>query len=967
MLVFIGFECLSQAIIWGTTSRGGKDNQGVIFKRDAGSGQLMVKKEFLVEAPGEPGRNSFCEATITTGKLYGVTTGGGSNRFGILFEYEIERDRFTRLIDFNGSDNGRYPNCTLTQAADGKLYGTASSGGIHDAGTLFSFDPLTSGLEKLFDFEPMTGKTPVGDLIYTANGKLYGTTYEGGLHSLGTLYEFDLSEKLFTKVHDFEISTGGRPFGGLTRSSSGKIYGTTRIGGEGFSGVVFEFQPDGAGYIPLASFNQTNGAHPTSFEEGPDGVFYGTALYGGKYDLGVLFEFDSKINKVISRFHFNDTIGSYPMGRQVVFSGNAVLGVTTGGGTTEAGVIYEYNVQTQRTSKLTELDILSTGRTSVGGLMVTTEGRVFGLTIAGSRGGSGAIFEVVRAQASAIEKLPFNWSRDGNLPAGTMVQLSNGRFYGVTESGGQGGFGAFFEFDPETDQFSVVASFSGANGKFPKSSPVLGPNGKFYGVTAEGGSNDRGVIYEIDLTTREILNVHNFNASQSGIFPEAGLELTSNGLLIGTSFGGGLHSRGTIFMFDPATKGFEVIHSFDELNGAYPRSALTRSTHDTFLGLTETGGAANRGVIFEITLSTKMFKKLFDFPITTGNPRGRLVSKDGKIFFGTTTFGSLGPGGSLFEFDAQTGLFTSRYSFSGPNGRLPFSDVIIGTDGVVYGTTLEGGTNNKGVFFRYDLNASNVELIHFNGVNGANPFTSGVIQARKTQKILFDQISATSLASTPIPLSATATSELPVEFFNAGDDKIEISGNSVTLLSPGRAFVRAVQRGSDIFLPAPSVVQEFCINPVKPTVTVTDNNPLTPVLSSSADAGNLWYRDGIALPDQTGKTLTIATTGTYSVEVRVDGCVSERSDNFPVVITSLENESGRLLITPNPVTHRSSILLPGAGEYDVRIFSSDGRVVSRFRTGEQQVELNHANLSAGLYWVTATGDAHVWVAKFIKR
>ena len=62
------------------------------------------------------------------------------------------------------------------QASDGKLYGMTTDGGSNGHGVIFSFDPSTSIYTKLKDFDGLNGCGPYGSLMQASDGKLYGMT-----------------------------------------------------------------------------------------------------------------------------------------------------------------------------------------------------------------------------------------------------------------------------------------------------------------------------------------------------------------------------------------------------------------------------------------------------------------------------------------------------------------------------------------------------------------------------------------------------------------------------------------------------------------------------------------------------------------------------------------------------------------------------------------------------------------------
>jgi uncharacterized repeat protein (TIGR03803 family) len=88
--------------------------------------------------------------------------------------------------------NGAHPNGSLIQATNGKLYGMTSEGGSINAGVIFSFDPSSYTYTKLKNFDGTNGGNPYGSLMQARNGKLYGMTRKGGSINAGVIFSFDL-------------------------------------------------------------------------------------------------------------------------------------------------------------------------------------------------------------------------------------------------------------------------------------------------------------------------------------------------------------------------------------------------------------------------------------------------------------------------------------------------------------------------------------------------------------------------------------------------------------------------------------------------------------------------------------------------------------------------------------------------------------------------------------------------------
>jgi len=144
--------------------------------------------------------------------LYGMTYQGGVNNLGVLFEYDPVTDIFIKKLDFD-SANGRNPFGSLIQASNGKLYGMTIQGGVNDKGILFEYDPITSTYIKKLEFSgTINGSYPQGSLMQACNGKLYGMTKQGGVNNMGVLFEYNPATDIYTKKLDFNGYNGSIPY-----------------------------------------------------------------------------------------------------------------------------------------------------------------------------------------------------------------------------------------------------------------------------------------------------------------------------------------------------------------------------------------------------------------------------------------------------------------------------------------------------------------------------------------------------------------------------------------------------------------------------------------------------------------------------------------------------------------------------------------------------------------------------------
>ena len=202
---------------------------------------------------------------------------------------------FRSRVSFDGS-NGAGPNLgSLVQDKDGNLYGTTRGGGAYDRGTVFKIN-REGTLTTLYSFCSQTdctdGSLPQAELVLGADGKLYGTTYQGGAYcspqGCGTVFKIT-REGTLTTIHSFAGTDGAAPYGGLLLGADGKFYGTTGAGGVYGDGTVFKITREGT-LTTLHSFDGTDGSEPDDgLLLGADGKFYGTTLYGGANGYGTVF------------------------------------------------------------------------------------------------------------------------------------------------------------------------------------------------------------------------------------------------------------------------------------------------------------------------------------------------------------------------------------------------------------------------------------------------------------------------------------------------------------------------------------------------------------------------------------------------------------------------------------------------------------------------------------------------------
>jgi IPT/TIG domain-containing protein/VCBS repeat protein/type IX secretion system substrate protein len=251
-------------------------------------------------------------------------------------------------------------------------------------------------------------------------------------------------------------------------------------------------------------------------------------------------------------------------------------------------------------------------------------------------------------------------------------------------------------------------------------------------------------------------------------------------------------------------------------------------------------------------------------------------------------------------------------------------------------------------------------------------FTISVLRNKDSQTITsFANIADKKMGDPSFTLSATASSELAVQFTN-DSDKITITGSQVTIVKPGSVTITAEQPGDNTFSAAPKISQTFCINPLKPTITVNISDVAQPILTSSSDIGNKWYLNGSLIEGATAKTYVVKEKGMYTVKVEVDGCVSPVSEGETFIVTGdVDNSTTKVQLFPNPVHDLLTLQLYGFKEDgDVSIVMIDGigkTVSDQIGKGGQEITVDVKNYDNGPYYIIMRQGRSIQQAKFIKK
>jgi uncharacterized repeat protein (TIGR03803 family) len=220
--------------------------------------------------------------------------------------------------------------------------------------------------------------------------------------------------------------------------------------------------------------------------------------------------------------------------------------------------------------------------------------------------------------------------------------------------------------------------------------------------------------------------LHAFNGAD-GSHPRAGLMRDSAGNLYGTTAQGGEGTNnyyGTVFKID-SSGSLRVLHSFNGADGKHPHSVLIMDSAGNLYGTTYLGGANGYGTAFKID-SNGAHSVLHDFGRDSDGAllfAGLSMDNAGNLY-GTTRDGGSNNKGTIFKID-HAGIYSVLHAFgSGGDGAHPRSRLARDSAGNWYVTSSEVGANDIGTVFKIDSSGNYSVLRSFNfGAEGCTPYT----------------------------------------------------------------------------------------------------------------------------------------------------------------------------------------------------------------------------------------------------
>lgn len=525
-------------VLYGRSSLGGVFGYGTLFQIDADGQNYRKLHDFQLT----DGRSEENGLLVSDGKLWGLCPGLSSIENGKLFSVDLAGNEFKIEHDFNESEGGQ-PIGTLV-ADSVFLFGCTQDLYSNGQGSIFRFNTRSGELTVLHSFQEPSS-TPISGLV-KSNGRLWGLSDK-------VVFVINLDGSDYKVVHEFNEASGLSPVSALTVVEN-TIMGVCKKGGANGQGVIFRFGWNVGDYEPLHSFGSEDQANP-----GGRLVFWNNRIWGACTinggDNRTLYSVDtSGKNFKLETAQVTSLSANMAAGNGLFFFANVTSNQTTSDRlmrfndeSTEFHTIYEF----QNANLHSPVSALST---AAGSIFASTSGYAYDSAI--------GVFSISLDGTGMKSHLTRKLLGQG-FRLNELVKVG-GNFFGSAYSGALNHKGILFSMDTSGSNYVVLHEFSGDDGTTP-SGELLWDDHKLIGVTSLGGSENLGVVYQINEDGTEFKNLLHFGSNASGLGrPIFGIT-KAFGRYWGTTTKGGAkyNGYGAIYSCLPDGTDLTIHHIFD--------------------------------------------------------------------------------------------------------------------------------------------------------------------------------------------------------------------------------------------------------------------------------------------------------------------------------------------------------------------------------------------------------------------
>jgi len=751
---------------------------------------------------------------------------------------------------------------------------------------------------------PTTGVTldPAGDIYGTAPG---GNSQNG--YYFGVVYKVNTSgqQSVFYAFCSGADLCEGTVSSGVIFDPAGNLYLTTSTG-VGGAGILYRISAAGYEYHLYQFLGQADGADPTGglVIDGAGNV-YGTAAYGGSVagtaGYGVVFKVDPSGGETVLYKFTGGADGGNPLGGVVMDSAGNLYGTTEYGGsatgTAGFGVVFKLDTAGHETVLHTFTGGTDGGR-PLAGVVLDSAGNLYGTTYQGGASNQGTVFKVDTSGNETVLHSFNSFEGDGGNPMAGVILDSQGNLYGTTLYGGTPGRGGVFEVDAAGDEVVLYGFSAGFDGGYPEAPVTLSPSGQLYGTTHLDGASGGGVVFKISgglqiqtITFGALSNQPygtapfavaatassglpvSFNSKTTAVCTVSGaaVSLISGGTctIQATQAGNATYAAATVvnqsFQVTPVSQMISFGALSNQPYGAAPftvsataSSGLTVSfSSQTTTVCKVSGTTVTVAAVGTCTIQATQAGDADYIPAAPVNQSFQVTPLSQTISFGALSNQPYGSPPFTVSATATSGLKVSFNSQTNPVCRVSGTTVTIMAGGMCTVQATQAGNADYA---------------------GAAPVNQSFQVTPLNQTITFGTLPNQPYGTPPFTVSATASSGLKVSFKSLTNSECRVSMTTVTIAGGGTCTIQATQAGNADYTAASPVAQSFQVTPLSQAITfgALSNQTLgtSPfAISATASSGLKVSFKSLTNPvcRASGTTVTLVAVGTCTIQATQAG------------------------------------------------------------------------------------------------
>jgi uncharacterized repeat protein (TIGR03803 family) len=686
--------------IYGLASEGGTKEHGSIFRYNTIDSTII----FLANFDGINGTHPTIKMTkASNGKFYSLTTEGGMFNLGVLYEFNPITNQITKKADFDGTTNGQKPTHPLLLANNGMLYGSTTYGGTNGFGVIFEYDPIADTLKIVHNFSSGYGVNPLGNLAKHGN-KVYGMCLsDKSFLSNGYIFEYDYSSNTYSNKLSFNPlnSILANPISGFSNLGQDTLIGITAFNFTPYYYAIIKYIPatNTFTYCDFYNFGALNPQNLSITQFSNSNIYITTSDGFSAYKhmiMKYIPSLDTVVGINVNTLYYNAVLSGEPVEiNGLIYFSNICSGYDKNG----LLVAVDSSFNNERPICYFYYD---GGEKADGSMLFASNSKFYSVFSVGDKYGYGGILKY--DPITKIHKnIPFR-DDSGVFPVGKLVE-TNGKIYGICHDASTMQV-VIYSVDYLTDSIFIEYVLPNSFGSDPDGKILVDSKGSIVGYTQNGGVSNKGVVFEYSPINDTAYLRGSFGGISLVKSPIGGLIETAPGIFYGVSLYGGNLSIGNIYKCDTYSNSIENVFKCSPFVGLSDPISLFKTSQGAIYGLATNSSIGNASSLFEFDTLNNSVSHLVSNP---GNLRyaSSIVENSNNQLFIVSTSGGVNNTGSIIQLNPSNLSSSIAHSFGLDSIKYPMPVLNFGPNL----TSIEYPIQNKELNIRLYPNPTSSVII----------------------------------------------------------------------------------------------------------------------------------------------------------------------------------------------------------------------------------------------------------------